>query len=52
VEAVLIAGLTAMGIPAHEAIPGVLVFRIATFWLPIPSGWLSYQFYLRRKGIF
>ena len=41
VEAVLAAGLTAMGIPAAQAISGVLVFRIATFWLPIPAGWLS-----------
>jgi glycosyltransferase 2 family protein len=49
VEAVLAAGLTAMGIPAHEAIPAVLVFRIATFWLPIPAGWVSYLV-LQRRG--
>jgi uncharacterized membrane protein YbhN (UPF0104 family) len=28
----------------------VLVFRIATFWLPIPVGWISYLM-LRRRGI-
>ncbi len=50
VEAVLAAGLTAIGIPAHEAIPAVLVFRIATFWLPIPAGWLSYVL-LQRRGV-
>lgn len=50
VEAVLIAGLTAIGIPAHEAIPSVLIFRIATFWLPIPAGWLSFVA-LQRRGI-
>lgn len=49
VEAVLAAGLTGMGIPAHEAIPAVLVFRIATFWLPIPAGWVSYLV-LQRRG--
>jgi glycosyltransferase 2 family protein len=49
IEAVLAAGLTAMGIPAHEAIPAVLVFRLATFWLPIPVGWLSYLA-LQRSG--
>jgi uncharacterized membrane protein YbhN (UPF0104 family) len=49
VEAVLAAGLTAMGIPAAEAISGVLVFRIATFWLPIPAGWLSYLWLQHRK---
>jgi len=43
VEAVLTAGLTALGIPAHQAIPAVLIFRIATFWLPIPAGWISYK---------
>jgi uncharacterized membrane protein YbhN (UPF0104 family) len=50
VEAVLAAGLTAIGIPAHEAIPAVLLFRVATFWLPIPAGWVAYLA-LRRRGI-
>jgi uncharacterized membrane protein YbhN (UPF0104 family) len=50
VEAVLAAGLSGMGIPAHEAIPAVLVFRVATFWLPIPAGWLCYLG-LERRGI-
>ncbi|MGA3216103.1 MAG: lysylphosphatidylglycerol synthase transmembrane domain-containing protein [Acidimicrobiales bacterium] len=49
VEAVLSAGLTAIGVPAHQAIPAVLVFRIATFWLPIPAGWISYLA-LTRSG--
>ena len=50
VEAVLAAGLTAIGIPAHEAIAAVLIFRAATFWLPIPFGWISYLD-LERRGI-
>jgi glycosyltransferase 2 family protein len=50
VEAVLAAGLTAIGIPAHEAIPAVLLFRMATFWLPIPVGWVSYVL-LQRRGV-
>ena len=49
VEAVLAAGLTGIGIPAHEAIPAVLVFRVATFWLPILAGWLAYLG-LQRSG--
>ena len=49
VEAVLTAGLTAIGVPAHEAIPAVLIFRIATFWLPILAGWFSYTV-LQRHG--
>jgi uncharacterized membrane protein YbhN (UPF0104 family) len=27
----------------------VLVFRVATFWLPIPAGWLAYLG-LQRHG--
>src|SRR5580692_10463288 len=50
VEAVLAAGLTAIGIPAHEAIPAVLIFRVATFWLPIPVGWACFQV-LQRRGV-
>jgi len=50
VEALLAAGLTAIGIPAHEALPAVLLFRVATFWLPIPAGWVAYLL-LRRRGV-
>ncbi|MGD0699561.1 MAG: lysylphosphatidylglycerol synthase transmembrane domain-containing protein [Trebonia sp.] len=50
VEAVMAAGLTAIGIPAHEAIPAVLLFRMATFWLPIPVGWVCFQV-LQRRGV-
>jgi uncharacterized membrane protein YbhN (UPF0104 family) len=50
VEAVMAAGLTAIGIPAHQAIPAVLLFRMATFWLPIPAGWISYVV-LQRRGV-
>jgi glycosyltransferase 2 family protein len=50
VEAVLVAGLTAIGIPAHQALAAVLIFRTATFWLPIPAGWISYL-ELRRHGV-
>ena len=50
VEAVMAAGLTAIGIPAHQAIPAVLLFRMVTFWLPIPVGWISYEV-LQRRGV-
>jgi uncharacterized membrane protein YbhN (UPF0104 family) len=50
VEAVMAAGLTAIGIPAHQAIPAVLLFRMASFWLPIPVGWISYEV-LQRRGV-
>jgi len=28
----------------------VLLFRMATFWLPIPLGWVSYVV-LQRRGV-
>lgn len=49
VELVLTAGLTGIGIPAHAAVAAVLLFRLATFWLPIPAGWVSFVF-LQRAG--
>jgi uncharacterized protein (TIRG00374 family) len=49
VEAALVAGLAGIGIHAAHAVPAVIVFRFATFWLPIPIGWLSYQ-HLQRSG--
>jgi len=42
VEAALPAALTGFGVPAHIAIAGVLSWRFAQFWLPIPLGGLSY----------
>lgn len=49
VEAVLVAGLTAIGIPAHEAVAGVLLFRLATFWLPILPGWVVFLVLQKRN---
>jgi glycosyltransferase 2 family protein len=42
VEAALVAGLTATGVPLASAVPAVLAFRAATFWLPAPIGWLAF----------
>ena len=50
IEAVMTAGLTAIGIPAHDAVPGVLIFRLATFYLPILPGWVL-SIVLHRRGI-
>ena len=47
VEAVLIGGLIGAGMPSAVAVPAVLLFRLATFWLPVLPGWLSFA-YLRR----
>ena len=48
VEAALIAGLTATGVPTEQAVPAVLVYRVATFWLTVPSGWLAFTLLTRR----
>jgi uncharacterized membrane protein YbhN (UPF0104 family) len=49
VEAALTAGLTAAGVPAGEAFSAVILFRLITFWLPIPMGWFAWR-RLQRAG--
>ena len=49
VEAALSAGLTAVGIPAHGRSRRCCSSAAATFWLPIPAGWLSFVL-LQRRG--
>jgi uncharacterized membrane protein YbhN (UPF0104 family) len=49
VEAALVGGLTAVGVPVASALPAVLAFRTATFWLPAPVGWLA-MIGLQRRG--
>jgi glycosyltransferase 2 family protein len=48
VEAALTAGLTTTGIPGAVAVSAVLLFRLVTFWLPVPVGWIALN-YLERK---
>jgi uncharacterized membrane protein YbhN (UPF0104 family) len=48
VEAALSAGLTAAGLPGVTAVSAVLLFRILTFWLPIPVGWGALNYLERR----
>jgi uncharacterized membrane protein YbhN (UPF0104 family)/tRNA A-37 threonylcarbamoyl transferase component Bud32 len=49
VEAALAAGLTATGMAAATAVSAVLLFRLLTFWLPVPAGWAAFN-YLQRRG--
>ena len=49
VEAALTAGLTAAGLPGAVAVSAVLLFRLLTFWLPVPFGWVALN-HLERKG--
>ena len=39
VEAALIGGLAAFGLPAAVAVPSVLLYRVLTCWLPVCIGW-------------
>jgi undecaprenyl-diphosphatase len=50
VEAALVAGLTAAGTDPNLAVAGVLSFRLLTYWLPIPLGYLALH-RLRREGL-
>jgi len=49
VEAALSAGLVAVGLDASVAVSSVVLFRLSTYWLPIPFGWASLN-YLQRAG--
>jgi glycosyltransferase 2 family protein len=49
VEAALSAGLVAVGLDASVAVSSVVLFRLCTYWLPIPFGWASLN-YLQRAG--
>ena len=48
VEAALTAGLTAAGVHGGIAVSSVLLFRLLTFWLPVPVGWVALH-YLERQ---
>jgi len=39
-EAALIAGLAGLGISSGAAVSAVIIYRLATYWLPVPPGWL------------
>jgi uncharacterized membrane protein YbhN (UPF0104 family) len=50
-EAALIAALATVHIPATQAATGVFLFRIMTFWAPVPVGILSTRWLRRRGGL-
>ena len=51
VEAALTAGLTAAGVPGAVALRAVLLFRLLTFWLPVPFGWAALSFLERHQAL-
>ena len=51
VETVLSAGLVATGLPYAVAVSSVLLFRLMTFWLPVPLGWAALRYLERADGL-
>ena len=43
------AGLTGVGMQARSAVPAVLLYRLAAYWLPVLPGWLCWRF-LQHRG--
>ena len=52
VEVALSAGLTAIGhVPGPAALSAVLLFRLLSFWLPIPVGWVALNYLQRHDAL-
>lgn len=49
IEASLAVGLSILQVPIDQAIAGVLVFRLITFWLPIIPGLIAFRYAVRHK---
>lgn len=51
VEAALIGGLAAFGVPTAIAVPSVLLYRVLTCWLPVFIGWPVMRWLTRHDMI-
>jgi len=51
VEATLTSGLTLAGVHGDTALSAVLLFRLLTFWLPIPVGWFALNSLERHRDL-
>jgi glycosyltransferase 2 family protein len=52
VELALSGGLTTIAhVPGAYALSAVLLFRLVTFWLPIPIGWVALSYLQRRDAL-
>jgi glycosyltransferase 2 family protein len=49
IEAALTTGLTGIGISSGAAVSAVVLYRLATYWLPVLPGWLSWRL-VQRLG--
>jgi uncharacterized protein (TIRG00374 family) len=50
-EAAAVTGLTGIGISSGAAVSAVVISRLATYWLPVPPGWLSWRLLQRMKYV-
>lgn len=50
VEAGLVGTLTLAGVSGHNALAATLLYRIASYWLPLPAGAVAYVLFRRRYG--
>lgn len=50
VEAGLVGTLTLAGVPAQNALAATLLYRIVSYWLPLPAGGIAYLLFRRRYG--
>jgi uncharacterized protein (TIRG00374 family) len=48
VEAGLVGTLTLAGVSGHDALAATLLYRIASYWLPLPAGAVAYLLFRRR----
>ena len=50
-EAALTAGLAGVGMSSGLAVSAVLLYRLATYWLPMAPGWVSLRLLQRRDYV-
>ena len=51
VEAGLVGTLTLAGVSGPGALAATLLYRLVSFWLPIPAGGIAYVLFRRRYGV-
>jgi len=48
VEAGLVGTLTLAGVPGRDALAATLLYRLVSYWLPLPAGGVAYVLFRRR----
>ena len=51
IDVAMIAGLTAVGVGPGVAVSATVVFRVVTFWVQIPLGWVALRHLMRRGAV-